>query len=648
MSEKSYFEYKTDDGTPYYYDNDTGESTFDRPNDGVIYDPETMEILYSVPDASNQQATEAPTEPSEPNKTNEINETPTEEPPQEQPNTNTQNEETNQPVNTETTQPETTETVQEQPQEQHSRTSSKGSHVSIEESRVKKPRKSNVKNQKATKKAGRVTKKKNNDPKNKPQSKQPGNIRQTDSQIMGRALVKANHNRSASNGNKIVLGNIQAMQMLKKIRIVISQTEEERASKEITRAEIGDTHHPVGQDIKNVIDKYQMPTFAQSHFQTHIRGNIFRRKNVPLEELIEFSDKMITKPLLKSTPKSLEKQARQIFKCILMYSGVAKNKKGMSPIQKFVSLVGSDPVLIDEAYFQLMRQTRNNPNVKWRIRTWKLFLVLATVFPPSEPLQMQISSHIIRSMADPEPRVVTLVQFTFIRYETRCSLGETLQEPNLMTYVLEIPKHPQISKKQFNVSLSEVMWTQRTTMPKCPIPYIEYVMCQTIIEKGGFHTEGLFRLPGSMRIVNELADNSNEIFEALKSDKVGIHDVGSLLKMWFRKLSTPIIPVNMINDFRAYCEQGEYVAFTALLPKTDMYTLMYLIGFLKECAKHVNETKMGDVNLATVFGPNILLLREANVEFMQSSSRMANDFILELIRNWDTSQLYPLPPDLLN
>ena len=41
-------------------------------------------------------------------------------------------------------------------------------------------------------------------------------------------------------------------------------------------------------------------------------------------------------------------------------------------------------ILKDELYMQLMKQTRNNPNLTSKLRLWELWLVLAASAPPSK------------------------------------------------------------------------------------------------------------------------------------------------------------------------------------------------------------------------------------------------------------------------
>ena len=58
---------------------------------------------------------------------------------------------------------------------------------------------------------------------------------------------------------------------------------------------------------------------------------------------------------------------------------------------------------------------------------------------------------------------------------------------------------------------------------------------------------------------------------------------------------------------------------------------------------------MHDNNLAIVFGPNIVQAPEYETDpaKLTALSPIANDFVLQLIQNWDTSEIYPLNPQYL-
>jgi hypothetical protein len=127
-----------------------------------------------------------------------------------------------------------------------------------------------------------------------------------------------------------------------------------------------------------------------------------------------------------------------------------------------------------------------------------------------------------------------------------------------------------------------------------------------------------------------------------------IHDVASVFKQWFGKLDDPIVHRDVLPRFTTAFETKEYMSFISELPQVHQLTLKYLIGFLQRMKKAEAQTRMTENNLAIVFGPNLLDL-EALKDPLQISeaSQMAQDFIGVLVRSWDTSDIYPPPPELL-
>ena len=65
MSIQSFFEYEDDSKQKYYYNVETQESTYDFPANGLIFNPDTRELIYKppnynpgVPETSNNQTYE--------------------------------------------------------------------------------------------------------------------------------------------------------------------------------------------------------------------------------------------------------------------------------------------------------------------------------------------------------------------------------------------------------------------------------------------------------------------------------------------------------------------------------------------------------------------------------------------------------------
>ncbi|OHS98867.1 RhoGAP domain containing protein [Tritrichomonas foetus] len=618
MTEQSYFVYETGDGRKYYYNTVTQNTTFTMPKDGVIYHPDTMEIIFSPGDEMQQgndnteryeggkRKKKSHRNRDDANNVNNseiddshnnnpsIHETPAIIPMNNDDDTNCQNDGQNNGQNS------TTSNYDE------------------------------LTSEKRVKRAAFA-----------PSDSAPASTSKTKFRASAAPMILSTIDKDSRNIVDIPQNRV-------KIEISDSSPEDE-AWNTVTCAEIGDPSQSFDSNvITNALDKWHTQSFAKKYFDTSPKssGLFKRKKKISFDELITFSEKPISSPLLKNTPKELRKVVKEFSTDILNYLGIMKTKKDISAAQGIVSAITQNPDLVDEAYFQIIRMTRNNPDFPWLLKSWELLLIVSTLFPSTKTSEIFILAHIARATLDQEPRISKIARFTYIRFESVSCKRKPLKKPNLLRFVKEIPNHPQVVKNQYGVSLYEIMWGQRDSLPKCPIPYVQHAMAEAIINTGGLHQDGLFRLPGNMKKVKEMAVQMNTSFECFKS--VPVNDVGSLFKKWYRALPNPIVPFSMINTFQAYCQQHEYIAFCYLLPKTHLYTLMYLIGFLKLCATYVGETRMGPKNLATVFGPNVVRVpKEASPTLLQSLSAMGNDFVFYLIEHWDTSPLYPLPQEYL-
>ena len=145
--------------------------------------------------------------------------------------------------------------------------------------------------------------------------------------------------------------------------------------------------------------------------------------------------------------------------------------------------------------------------------------------------------------------------------------------------------------------------------------------CMAYLTANGMDTEGLFRVPGTQETVDELGrryeeNQANPEFDALNSlSDVEVHDVGTLFKMFFRKLPTPLFPVShydaLMSAVRAQHASSEDLVTAVLavvqdLPSPNKELLALLLNFLAKVAENSDVNKMTPANLATCFAPSLL------------------------------------------
>ena len=381
------------------------------------------------------------------------------------------------------------------------------------------------------------------------------------------------------------------------------------------------------------MDSLSLEVYAQEHFKLPKSKKERSNERLIIAELVSYSPNPITKPLLSQVPKNAVKLAILTFKQILDYI----NNRDETHLLIVLTLSGHHE-LIDEVYFQIIKQTYNCPERGILMHAWDLLLIISTIFPASLEAQDTIKSYLYQQSQSYDRQVAIIAQFTLIRFSSRCTIAEI---PELdAKYINDIPNHPQTTTAVFGVSLYEIMWGQRRTNPRCPLPYFLVQMSEALIKTGGTHTEGIFRKPGNMKRVHEMMEQANRGIDVFTF--ANPYDISSLYKEWFRDLVDPLVPFDMMFSIENCLINHKAVEFAEQLPGLHAITLAYLIGFLQEMAKYENETKMSISNYAMVFAPNIVFVQ--NKEDLELSRR----FIFQLINDWDVSSIYPFPSELLS
>uniref|UniRef100_A0A8C1IGP4 Family with sequence similarity 13 member A n=1 Tax=Cyprinus carpio TaxID=7962 RepID=A0A8C1IGP4_CYPCA len=190
-------------------------------------------------------------------------------------------------------------------------------------------------------------------------------------------------------------------------------------------------------------------------------------------------------------------------------------------------------------------------------------------------------------------------------------------------------------KKVFGVSLLEL---RDLGLVKDGVPVVVRSMVE-YLEKHGLHLEGLFRVNGSVRTV----DNLRQRFDG--GEEVDLHQdadtcaVASLLKQFFRDLPeglihpsihSPLIQLYQESSEGDFCKDLRELLLQ--LPDIHYSLLHYLCHFLSQVEQEHAHNRMTATNLATVFGPNVFHvssgfdgIREQNI---------CNNIMAKLIQNY--------------
>nr|XP_061803080.1 rho GTPase-activating protein 6-like isoform X1 [Nerophis lumbriciformis] len=194
--------------------------------------------------------------------------------------------------------------------------------------------------------------------------------------------------------------------------------------------------------------------------------------------------------------------------------------------------------------------------------------------------------------------------------------------------------------------------------------------CCHHIEKYGLQTVGIFRVGSSKKRVRQLREEFDRGVDVHLDEEHSVHDVAALLKEFLRDMPDPLLTKELYTAFINTTlldpeeQQSVMQLLVYLLPASNSDTLQRLLEFLSTVADHAHDrqnkdgqeitgNKMTSLNLATIFGPNLLhKLKSSDKEFSVQSSARAEEStaviaaLQKMIAGYQT--LFMVPPDLQN
>ncbi|XP_028991655.1 rho GTPase-activating protein 6-like isoform X2 [Betta splendens] len=201
------------------------------------------------------------------------------------------------------------------------------------------------------------------------------------------------------------------------------------------------------------------------------------------------------------------------------------------------------------------------------------------------------------------------------------------------------------------------------------VPRIVDLCCQHL-EKYALQTVGIFRVGSSKKRVRQLREEFDQGWAICLDEDHSVHDVAALLKEFLRDLPDPLLTKELYTAFintlllDASDQESTIQLLIFLLPSCNSDTLLRLLCLLSNVARHAEDTvddngqeiagnKMTSLNLATIFGPNLLhKQKHPDKEFsVQSFARVEDSsaIISVVQRMINTCEaLFMVPPDLQN
>ena len=171
-----------------------------------------------------------------------------------------------------------------------------------------------------------------------------------------------------------------------------------------------------------------------------------------------------------------------------------------------------------------------------------------------------------------------------------------------------------------------------------------------LVELGGLHKEGIFRIPGPTKQLNklqqQLAREPAAAAARVADSCSDVHTVAGLLQRWLRNLDSPVVPEpchRLWDEAASQLETADAVSLRQMvwgLPVPQQRLLCALVKLLQQ-VDEVN-TRMSPANLGKIFAPQ--LVRRDDVTVVVARLPFDSALVAKLIELLDTSEDIERPP----
>lgn len=386
-------------------------------------------------------------------------------------------------------------------------------------------------------------------------------------------------------------------------------------------------------DLMEDLHQFRFEDFAHRYFTNHHRGIFFRRR-VPVVDLMRWQKHPITRPLLR-LPKKCEKDAVTVFKAIQSFMGDRESRMDPCAIAASIVQMGSSrSELRDEIYTQIKKQFTENPVFGSERRGWVLMAMCCSVFPPTRNLEDYVLSEMKSVCRNSKNHQVARYAGFCAKAISRTTEGKPFNA-EFNAKIAERYQRDVFATSQFDCSLDEIMVKQSDEFPDEPLPRALTFLIQSILASNGESSEGVFRLPANETGL-EIAKTKLERGEYSFDSNDDPHIPASLLKLWLRNLTTPVVPESLYDSCLGAAERGEgaVMAVVESLPAINRAVLAFVCNFLRSLSRDevVAKTKMPAENLALVFCPNILKGTPSDTGSFYKDTEKMKIFMLICIR----------------
>eukprot|EP01119_Soliformovum_irregulare_P021109 TRINITY_DN6971_c0_g2_i1.p1 TRINITY_DN6971_c0_g2~~TRINITY_DN6971_c0_g2_i1.p1 ORF type:complete len:753 (+),score=275.78 TRINITY_DN6971_c0_g2_i1:22-2259(+) len=194
---------------------------------------------------------------------------------------------------------------------------------------------------------------------------------------------------------------------------------------------------------------------------------------------------------------------------------------------------------------------------------------------------------------------------------------------------------------------------EKATPPGKDMPEIVQ-LCIKYISENALDVVGIFRLSGSALQIEEYKQSFDRGERPDLSKEGDPHCISGLLKLYLRSLPEPLFTYALYDNFiAAQSAPNQHLRMRYLkglvgqLPKINAQVTKTLFEFLGKVNAHSATNKMMIPNLATVFGPNLLVSPDRSMFQMVQDTPQINGIVANLIQNYDAIFLGKEAPEVV-
>jgi len=162
-------------------------------------------------------------------------------------------------------------------------------------------------------------------------------------------------------------------------------------------------------------------------------------------------------------------------------------------------------------------------------------------------------------------------------------------------------------------NVTQLMELQKEQYPRLKVPYVLVFLADSIIRQDGQHSDGIFRLSGSLPTMDKIKERLN-VGDYV--DPPDVHDASGLFKFILRSLPQPLVPTELYEA--AINEPQTSHAVFSQIPEPNRTVAGFVVRFIHDyflAPEIIEVTLMTPDNLATVLFP--CLIRNPSSDLME-------------------------------